>query len=478
MDLLKTVFLFVVSADLTEELVAAEHCGERVPPLLDVDGETTKLGDPHEPWKGVWEKMLRSGWTWRCGSGLMLDYYYIKPGSKIGGGVEGQDYFVRVEDVQKFAVRNYGWRGVKSSAPVINCADGEPDKNIDEECEYDYADGTTKMGNEGLPKGKKGKGKSLVAATRPTLPVPSMIDVFYINKNVGAHEVQKEKRPRVEKFAKKPARTKDVRAKEDTSDVEDDGQEPTTLDKADGESTFSQSGFRAKNLFLDECRWCPPIMVYYDCISLLLSLLSVMMITLRNLIWAQVVAYRSRFQFLFKVRTTTSFDKHRDMIEDSTVSELRAESSLVQLFSKSILNHDCSIRVTPGKLVGFTIIGIVSTEISCCTPNTAFPRLKPTYRCAFEDTFRILAAAALVGALIAVITNSPVTLLRCYSGGAHTAFPSLEPAHRRAFEDTFRVLAAAALVGALIAVITNGPVPKICGCSLQRSTSHHFCCCA
>ena len=253
MDLLKTVFLFVVSADLTEELVAAEHCGERVPPLLDVDGETTKLGDPHEPWKGVWEKMLRSGWTWRCGSGLMLDYYYIKPGSKIGGGVEGQDYFVRVEDVQKFAVRNYGWRGVKSSAPVINCADGEPDENIDEECEYDYADGTTKMGNEGLPKGKKGKGKSLVAATRPTLPVPSMIDVFYINKNVGAHEVQKEKRPRVEKFAKKPARTKDVRAKEDTSDVEDDGQEPTTLDEADGESTFSQSGFCAKNLFLDEC---------------------------------------------------------------------------------------------------------------------------------------------------------------------------------------------------------------------------------
>ena len=54
----------------------ARHCGERVPPLLDVDGETTKLGDPHEPWKGVWEKMLRSGWTWRCGSGLMLDYYY------------------------------------------------------------------------------------------------------------------------------------------------------------------------------------------------------------------------------------------------------------------------------------------------------------------------------------------------------------------------------------------------------------------
>ena len=130
-----------------------------------------KLDDPYEPWREVWTKMLRSGWTWRTGTGLMLDYFYIKPDCKVGGGVEGQDYFVRLEDVQKFAARNYGWRGgggVKSSAPVINCADGEPDENIDEEWEYDYADGTTKMGNEGLPKGKKGKGKSLVAATRPT----------------------------------------------------------------------------------------------------------------------------------------------------------------------------------------------------------------------------------------------------------------------------------------------------------------------
>ncbi|KAL3776119.1 hypothetical protein ACHAW5_003261 [Stephanodiscus triporus] len=327
------------SSSSREELFAriedhARHCGERVPPLLGADGETTKLGDPYEPWKGVWEKMLRSGWTWRCGSGLMLDYYYIKPGSKIGGGVEGQDYFVRVEDVQKFAARNYGWRGgggVKSSAPVINCANGDPGEDIDEEWESDDADDTKKKGSEGLPdgwtrrrvprksgdksdpywfspeqaykfnsishvrqflacleeacgdevvaydsfckmrsskstgvndvavhdwnnsKGKKRKGKSLAAATRPTLPVPSVIDVFYKNKNVGAHEVQKETRPRVEKCEKKPARTKDVRAEEDTSDVENDRQEPTTLDDADGESTFSQSGFRTKNLFLDEC---------------------------------------------------------------------------------------------------------------------------------------------------------------------------------------------------------------------------------
>ena len=193
-----------LSSSSREELFSriedhARHCGERVPPLLGADGETTKLGDPYEPWKGVWEKMLRSGWTWRCGSGLMLDYYYIKPGSKIVGGVEGQDYFVRVEDVQKFAMRNYGWRGgggVKSSAPVTNCADGEPDECIDEEWNYDDADGTKKKGNEGLPKGKKGKGKSLATATRPALPVPSVIYVFYKNKNVGAHEVQKEKRPR------------------------------------------------------------------------------------------------------------------------------------------------------------------------------------------------------------------------------------------------------------------------------------------
>ena len=41
----------------------------------------------------------------------MTDYYYIKPNCKVSGGVKGADYFERVEDVQKFAKRNYGWVG-------------------------------------------------------------------------------------------------------------------------------------------------------------------------------------------------------------------------------------------------------------------------------------------------------------------------------------------------------------------------------
>ncbi|KAL3826299.1 hypothetical protein ACHAXA_004617 [Cyclostephanos tholiformis] len=55
--------------------------------------------------------MRRSGWTWKTGTGLMTDYYYIKPGCKVKDGVKGRDFFVSVEDVRRFATRNYGWRG-------------------------------------------------------------------------------------------------------------------------------------------------------------------------------------------------------------------------------------------------------------------------------------------------------------------------------------------------------------------------------
>ena len=77
--------------------------GEVVPPLQWTI-------EPNEPWKCIWDKMRNSGWTLRVGSGLMMDYYYIKPNCKVSGGV-GADYFERVEDVQKFAKRNYGWVG-------------------------------------------------------------------------------------------------------------------------------------------------------------------------------------------------------------------------------------------------------------------------------------------------------------------------------------------------------------------------------
>ena len=60
--------------------------------------------DPDEtPWKEVWDAMKRSGWGWRGGSGLMTDYYYIKPGCKIKGGIVGQDYFTSVKDAQTYA---------------------------------------------------------------------------------------------------------------------------------------------------------------------------------------------------------------------------------------------------------------------------------------------------------------------------------------------------------------------------------------
>jgi hypothetical protein len=61
------------------------------------------------PWKDVWNAMKRSGWGWRGSSGLMTDYYYIKPRCKIKDGEEGQDYFVCVEDVQKYARDTYNW---------------------------------------------------------------------------------------------------------------------------------------------------------------------------------------------------------------------------------------------------------------------------------------------------------------------------------------------------------------------------------
>jgi hypothetical protein len=71
-------------------------------------------------WKAVWAVMRRSGWSWKGGSGLMTDYYYIKPKCKVQGGAPGRDYFVRVEDVMEFARDVYGWHQASSSSSSLS----------------------------------------------------------------------------------------------------------------------------------------------------------------------------------------------------------------------------------------------------------------------------------------------------------------------------------------------------------------------
>ncbi len=61
------------------------------------------------PWRDVWAAMKRSGWSWKGGSGIMTDYYYIKPKCRVQGGVSGWDYFVCVEDAMEFVRDCYGW---------------------------------------------------------------------------------------------------------------------------------------------------------------------------------------------------------------------------------------------------------------------------------------------------------------------------------------------------------------------------------
>ncbi|KAL3782261.1 hypothetical protein HJC23_013228 [Cyclotella cryptica] len=64
---------------------------------------------PYTPWKSVWKTLRSSGWTWRGGSGLMMDYFYVRPGKRIKGGKLGVDYFTSEEDVKAFCKREYGW---------------------------------------------------------------------------------------------------------------------------------------------------------------------------------------------------------------------------------------------------------------------------------------------------------------------------------------------------------------------------------
>eukprot|EP01082_Thalassiosira_pseudonana_P006795 g14998.t1 g14998 contig21:322255-325611(+) len=99
-----------LDAGASEQLMSEE----RVVLTPDADAPPMKEGEsilPSEPWKSVWQKLRKSGWSWKGGSGLMTDYYYIKPGCKVKNGVKGVDYFVKVEDVQAYAKKNYGWVG-------------------------------------------------------------------------------------------------------------------------------------------------------------------------------------------------------------------------------------------------------------------------------------------------------------------------------------------------------------------------------
>ena len=62
------------------------------------EGAAGGMTAPAVPWKDVWAAMKRNGWTWKSGSGVMTDYYYIKQRCKVQGGKASREYFVRVED--------------------------------------------------------------------------------------------------------------------------------------------------------------------------------------------------------------------------------------------------------------------------------------------------------------------------------------------------------------------------------------------
>ncbi|KAL7458073.1 hypothetical protein ACHAWC_011099 [Mediolabrus comicus] len=102
-------------AQRPKKLFVNECADENVPSL---EGEQIYADDS---WSDVWKKMRKAGWNWKVGSGLMTDYYYIKPGCRVSDGEEGKDYFVAVEDVKCFAERNYGWSrdGVSSGTSLV-----------------------------------------------------------------------------------------------------------------------------------------------------------------------------------------------------------------------------------------------------------------------------------------------------------------------------------------------------------------------
>jgi len=79
------------------------------------------LGTPiqrNDEWEILWDKLRYSGWTCKMGSGLMTDYYYIKPDKDVKTGSAGTDYFTSKEDVMEFAATFYNWSGSARNSQV------------------------------------------------------------------------------------------------------------------------------------------------------------------------------------------------------------------------------------------------------------------------------------------------------------------------------------------------------------------------
>ena len=202
----------------------AKYAGEVVPPLHP----STSIIGPNDPWRDVWDKMrLSGGWTWKTGSGLMMDYYYIKPNCTIKGGVKGQDYFEEVEEVQKFAKRNYGWVG--------EVMEGEEDGGSERPALID-------LNENKLPEKRRRTEK--VAVDKP------------VAKKV---ETLKSKTDKV-----KPIKEEEVMEEEEEEDEEEFEEEVASNENdvndddnmsrfSEARSTYSQSGFQSKKLFINEC---------------------------------------------------------------------------------------------------------------------------------------------------------------------------------------------------------------------------------
>jgi len=80
------------------------------PEIMDTPIEAT------DEWLIVWDKLKRSGWSYKPPSGLDTDWTYFAPDKKgVKNGVEGQDYFKGEEAVRAFCKIAYGWdpRGAK-----------------------------------------------------------------------------------------------------------------------------------------------------------------------------------------------------------------------------------------------------------------------------------------------------------------------------------------------------------------------------
>ena len=81
-------------------------------------GDSLSKSQANMPWKELWKEMRAQGWRHTAGDGL-VSYIYIN--SKCAGmkkadvirGVKGIDYFESEEEIQAYAKKYLGWKGVK-----------------------------------------------------------------------------------------------------------------------------------------------------------------------------------------------------------------------------------------------------------------------------------------------------------------------------------------------------------------------------